>query len=86
MVGECGGQRFDGRSRPLGKKTQRGNTNACIDAIIKYTTKQRQVDDQSQEKNDGNIITIGAEDFHCAKVLLQPSLLGKGASGNEVRH
>ena len=35
---------------------------------------------------DGNIITVGAEDFHCTEVLFQPNSLGEGASGDEVRH
>ena len=34
------------------------------------------------ELPDGNIITFGAEDFHCTEVLLQPSLLGKGPRYN----
>ena len=31
----------------------------------------------ARSQTDGNIITVGAEDFLCAEVLLQPSLLGK---------
>ena len=38
------------------------------------------------ELPDGSIITVGAEHLHCTEVLLQPSLLDKGASGYEVRH
>ena len=38
------------------------------------------------ELPDEDIIIVGAEDFHFTEVLLQPSLLGKGGSGDEVRH
>ena len=34
---------------------------------------------------DGHI-TVGAEEFHCTEVYFQLKLLGKGASGDEVRH
>ena len=38
------------------------------------------------ERPDENIVTVGAEDVHCTEVFVQPSLLGKVASGHEVRH
>ena len=33
------------------------------------------------ELPDGNIITVGAQRFRCAKVLFQPNSTGKGATG-----
>ena len=39
------------------------------------------VKEKTYELADGNIITVGAKCFRCAKVLLRPNFIGKGSSG-----
>ena len=57
----------------------------ALDFDTEHTSTAETGNFKTCELPDGNIITVVAEDFHCSEVLLQPSLLGKGASGHEVR-
>ena len=69
---------------------ERGDCLACHRETVLHRKRSRrraQIDcghrqgEKTCELPDGNIITVGAERFHCAEWLFQPSFTGKEASG-----
>ena len=54
-----------------------------FDTEMKEATKSPDKE-KTYELPDGNIITVDSERFSCSEVLLQPSFVGKEASGTHV--
>ena len=54
--------------------------------VLEHDTELKSTSESSDKEksytlSDGNIITAGADCFRCAEMLLQPSFIGKEASG-----